>query len=261
MFGESGVGWTGDADRQTSGLEHGERFEQVVTAQGVHNEVVAREDLGEILLGVVDDDIGSEVADKLFLGAVGGGGHMGPEVLGKLDDGGSQPPGAGVDENFLPGLDVCPLDQDLPGGQRDQRDRCGLLQRQGGRLERDVIFVDGDVLGEGPDAKVAGACKHLVADREAADVRADLADHTGNVVAEHEGCLVLQELFELAVADHAVQRVDTRRAHPDENVTVTDLGSGTSAARTSFLPYRATTNAFMWSFPFNGVRPHLATTR
>ena len=26
------------------------------------------------------------------------------------------------------------------------------------------------------------------------------------------------------------------------------LGSGTSAARTSFLPYRATTNAFMWSF-------------
>ena len=116
-------------------------------------------------------------------------------MLGKLDDGGPQPSDAGVDENLLPGLDVCLFDQDLPGGQRNQWDRSGVLQRQGCRLERDVIVVDGDVLREGPDAKVAGACKHFVADREAADVSANLGDHTGNVVAEHEGCLVLQELF------------------------------------------------------------------
>ena len=50
LFGESGVGWTGDADRQTSGLEHGKRLEQVLPAEGVHDEVVAREDLSEILL-------------------------------------------------------------------------------------------------------------------------------------------------------------------------------------------------------------------
>ena len=138
-----------------------------------------------------------------------------------------------------------PLDQDLPGGQGDQRDGGGLLQRQGGRLERDVVLVDGDVLGEGPDAKVAGTGVHLVTDGEAADVGADLGDHAGHVVAEHEGRLVLQELFELAVADHAVQRVDTRRAHLDENVSAPGSGAGTSAARTSSLPYRATTNAFM----------------
>ena len=158
-------------------------------------------------------------------------------MLGELDDGGPQPSGAGVDENLLPGLDVCLLDQDLPGGQRDQRDGGGLMQRQSGRLERDVVFVDGDVLGEGPDAKVAGACEHLVADGEAADVGADLGDHTGDVVAEHEGRLVLEELLELAVADHAVQRVDARCAHLDENVAVyRPSGSGTSAARTSSLP-------------------------
>ena len=222
---------------------------KVLTAQGVHNEVVAREDLGEILCGVVDDDVGTEVADQLFLGAVGGRGHVGPEVLGELNDGGPQPSGSGVDEDSLPRLNVRPLDQHLPRRQRDQRDGCGLLQRQGGRLERDVVFVDGDVLGEGPDTKIAGPCEHFVTDGEAADVGADLGDHTGHVVAEHERWLVLEELFELSVADHAVQRVDARCAHLDENVPVTDLGSGTSAARTSSLPYRATTNAFMWSFP------------
>ena len=47
LLGESGVGWTGDADRQASGLEHGERLEQVLPAEGVHHQVIAREDLGE----------------------------------------------------------------------------------------------------------------------------------------------------------------------------------------------------------------------
>ena len=88
-----------------------------------------------------------------------------------------------MDENLLPGLDVRLLDQDLPGRQRDQRNGCGLMQRESGRFERDIVFVDGDVLGKGPDAEVAGACEYLVTDSEAADVGSDFGDHTGYVVA------------------------------------------------------------------------------
>ncbi len=144
------------------------------------------------------------------------------EMLGELDHGRSEAAGPGVDENFLTGLDLRPFDQDLPGSQGDQWYRAGLGHGQGGRLERDVILVDRDVLGEGADAKVPGAGEHLVAHLEAADAGADLGDHTGDVVAEREGRLVLQKLLELAVPDHDVQRVDARCAHPDQYVGVAD---------------------------------------
>ena len=151
---------------------------------------------------------------------------MRAEVLGELDDGGAQPAGAGVDEDLLPGLDLGEVDQGLPGGQRDQRDGCGLVQSERGRLEGDVVLVDGDVLGEGPDAQVAGSGVDLVADLEVRDVGPDLGHDAGDVVAEHERRLVLQELLELAVADHLVQRVDAGRAHPDQDVTAADVGLG-----------------------------------
>jgi hypothetical protein len=45
-------------------------------------------------------------------------------------------------------------------------------------------------------------------------------------VAEHERGPVLQEPFELPVADHLVQRVDAGRVHPDQDVAVSDGGLG-----------------------------------
>ena len=53
-----------------------------------------------------------------------------------------------------------------------------------------------------------------------------LRHHAGDVVAEHERGLVLQEPLELAVADHLVQRVDAGGAHLDQHVSVADLGLG-----------------------------------
>ena len=79
---------------------------------------------------------------------------------------------------------------------------------------------------EGPDPQVAGASVDLVAYLEVAYGRADPGHHAGDVVAEHERGLVLQEPLELAVADHLVQRVDAGGAHLDQHVTVADLGLG-----------------------------------
>ena len=143
---------------------------------------------------------------------------MGAEVLGHLDDRGPETAGAGVDEDLLAGLDVGDVDQGLPRGQRHERYGGGFLERQRPRLERDVVGIDGDELGEGPDPQVTRAGVHLVADLEVAHVGAHLGDHSGDVVTEDERRLVLQELLELAVADHLVQRVDAGRSDVDEHV-------------------------------------------
>ena len=100
------------------------------------------------------------------------------------------------------------------------------MQGERGWLGGDVVAVDRDVLREGPDPQVAGAGVDLVAYPEVAYGRADPGHHTGDVVAEHERGLVLQEPLELAVADHLVQRVDAGGAHLDQRVTVADLGLG-----------------------------------
>ena len=132
------------------------------------------------------------------------------------------PPAPAWTRTFWPGLDVGDVDQGLPRGQRHQRHGGGLLERQRGRLEGDVVSVDGDVLGEGADAQVARSGVDLVADLEAADVGADLGDDAGEVVAEDERPLVLDELLELAVADHLVQRVDAGRPDVDQDVAGPD---------------------------------------
>ena len=150
-----------------------------------------------------------------------------------------------MDEHLLAGLNLSDIDQRLPGGEGDQGNGSGLVQGQRRRFECDVVLVDRDVLGEGPDTQVAGARVDLVADLERADGAADLRHHAGDVVAEHERLLVLDELLELAVADHLVQRVDACRADLDQHVTVADLRLGDVGGAEPSLPYFSTTNAFM----------------
>src|SRR5215212_2761929 len=115
------------------------------------------------------------------------------------------------------------VDQGLPSSQCHQRHRRRLVQGERVRLGRDVVLVDRNVFGEGPDPQVAGTGVDLIAYLEAPYGGADPGYHAGNVVAEHERRPVLQEPLELAVADHLVQRVDAGGAHLDQNVTVADL--------------------------------------
>jgi len=86
--------------------------------------------------------------------------------------------------------------------------------------------VHGDQLGEGPDAQVAGPCVDLVTDPEVGDGGTDADDDPGHVVAQDERRLVLDQLFELPVADHLVERVDARGADADQHLVAADLGVG-----------------------------------
>jgi len=128
-----------------------------------------------------------------------------------------------VDQDLLAGPEVRDIDQGLPRGERDQGNGCRLVERQRRWLERHVRSVEGNLLGEGTDALVARSGVDLVTDLEAAEVRADLRDDAGEVMAEGEGALVLDELLELPVADHLVERVDAGRPYVDQDVVRTDL--------------------------------------
>ena len=90
---------------------------EVLAAERVHYDVVAREYFGEVLFPVVHDHFRAETAHQLGVLGTRGRCHRGAEVFGELDDGRSQAAGAGVDQDPLPRLEVGAVDEDLPGGQ------------------------------------------------------------------------------------------------------------------------------------------------
>src|SRR5829696_9253473 len=91
-----------------------------------------------------------------------------------------------------------------------------------GGLDREVVLVHGDALGEGADAAVARSRVDLVAHGEARHGRPDAGDDTGEVVAEEEWRLVGEEQLELAVADLCVKHVHAGRVDLDQHVVVAD---------------------------------------
>src|SRR5690348_6830217 len=85
-------------------------------------------------------------------------------------------------------------------------------------------MIDRDVFRKRPDAQVTGTSVNLVAYRIVAHFGTDTRHDAGEIVPEHEWCLVLKEQLELAIAHHLVQRVDASGSHPDQNVTGPDGG-------------------------------------
>ena len=123
-----------------------------------------------------------------------------------------------MDEHLLTGLKVGTFHEDLPRSERDQGDGRCFLEGERLGLERHVVLVDRDELGERSRAQVAGPGVDLVTDPEVADVRPDLGDDAGHVVPEHERRLAFDQALELPVAGHLVQRVDACGAHSHQHV-------------------------------------------
>ena len=110
MAGEGWVRRAGDADGRPPGFRT-ERLGEGVSALGVQDDVVVVGDRFEVLGSVVDDDVGTEVADPFDVAGAGRRGHRRPQVLGQLDRGGADAPGAGVDQHLLAELQVRSLDE------------------------------------------------------------------------------------------------------------------------------------------------------
>jgi hypothetical protein len=92
------------------------------------------------------------------------------------------PPGAAVDEHVLAGLQVRSLDERLPRAQCDERHGGRLGHEEVPGLDREIVLVHGDALGEGADAAVARSRVDVVAHGEARHGRPDAGDDAGEVV-------------------------------------------------------------------------------
>src|SRR5213596_725566 len=104
LGGEVRIGWADHADGQAARLEDSQRLFQAGRSEGVQHDVVSGQDVGEVLLGEVDDLVGTQSADAVDVVGVSRGGDMGAEVPRDLDNSRSESAGTGVDENLLAGL-------------------------------------------------------------------------------------------------------------------------------------------------------------
>ena len=130
LTGEGGVRRPDHADRETAGLEDGQRLLQVGAAQGVKDDVKAAEHVREISLGEVDYLVGAQVADPFDVLGVGSGGYIGTQILRQLDHGRTQSSSTSVHEHFLTCLDSGQIDEALPRCARDKRHGSCLRQSQ-----------------------------------------------------------------------------------------------------------------------------------
>jgi hypothetical protein len=131
-----------------------------------------------------------------------------------------------VDEHFLTGLQIGSLDEHLPGGQCDERHRGCLGHGEARRLDREIILVHRDALGEGAYTAIARPRVDLVPHGEARHGGPDAGDDTGDVVPEHEWGLVGDKQLELPVADLRVKHVHAGRVDVDEHIAVADRRLG-----------------------------------
>src|SRR6267142_487820 len=174
---------TGDGNELSTGLQHLEGLFERVLAQSVQDDVIAAQDLLEILLRVVDDDIRAETFDQIDIRRARRSRHRCADVLCELNGECAYSTGTRVDQDSLAFLQVGAFNQYLPGCQTHQRDgRCPFHGEVLG-LQRHVSFIHGDEFRERPDPVLMRPRIHLVAQLEPSHFGPDTDYDPGPVVA------------------------------------------------------------------------------
>src|SRR5581483_11364005 len=166
----------GDRGEGAARLEHPHRLVERRGVQAVQNQVIAAQEGCEVILLVVDDDVGAQALHQFDVRGAGRRCDAGAQVLRQLDGNGPDAAGAGVNKHLLSLPQPGALDQRLPGGKGDQGNGCRLLHCQRPGLDGQVGLLHGEVFREGADLIVGGPRVHLVAGLEVTDAGAD-PDH------------------------------------------------------------------------------------
>ncbi len=151
----------------------------------------------------------------------GGGDHRQPgEAARELDQDRADAAGAAGDQqrariDALARHGAEPVEQQFPGGDRGQRQRGGLRERQRLRLAADDALVDQMKFRVGALAQDRAGVKHFVARLEQRDVGADGIDDAGGVIAQDLGLALGRGG---ALADLVVDRVGRDRLDGDPDV-------------------------------------------
>src|SRR6266702_2849323 len=183
LLSERYIRRTGDGNELSTGLQHLEGLFERVLAQTVQDDVVAAQDLVEILFLVVDDDIRAETFDQIDIRCARRSRHRCADVLCQLNGECAYSTGTRVDQDFLALLQVGAFNQYLPSCQTHQRDGRCLFHGEILGLQRHVSFIHGDEFRERPDPVLMRPRINLVARLEPSHSGPDTDYDPGHVVA------------------------------------------------------------------------------
>ncbi len=186
IFGRLFIG--GDGDGEASGLDEGKRAQEGVSADGVEDDVDGLGD-GFFEAGglIVDDFVGSELADEGGGGGGGGGDDVGPVQVGDLDGEVADGSRGTVDEDAVAGMEVAVFEEALPGGEGADGDGGGLEGSEGDGGGRDEGGLGEAELGERARGEPVVHAEDGLAEGEVVDVGAKGSDGSGELVGGN-GC-------------------------------------------------------------------------
>src|SRR5690606_24963752 len=176
-------------------------------------------------LAVIDHVMRTQLADPgLGFRTRGGADHgQAGQAPRQLSKDRTDTPGGAYDQQALALIgrtfgDLQTLEQQFPGGDGRQRQRCRFGERQAGGHGADDAFIDQVQLAVGPGTVDGTGIEHPVAGLEQAHCTAHRLDYTGSVPAEYLGGAVLRGD---ALADLGVDRVDRNRPNLYQQVVRT----------------------------------------
>src|SRR5215211_5630567 len=192
----------------------------------VEDQIVALLALGEVLVPIVDDVIGTDGSDHLHLLRAANACYVRTERLGDLHCVGPHSSRRADDQHLLPRLDLSLVAQGLQGGRAHDGENRRLLEGEVRRLGRELVLGCACVLG----VRALSDAEHFIARPEPAHILADRLHHPGYVRAE-DGVLgraetVAREAYREGQTRHDVPDVPThaRRMHVNQYLVVGDLG-------------------------------------
>ena len=135
----------------------------------------------EVLSRVVDHLVRAGRSDRVDVLRAADAGHVRSERLGDLYGERADASRRAVDEDLLPWSDLPLVAKSLQGGEPRHRYRRRLLEREVGRLRRELVLGSAHVLGEGAAALAEyfiarSKLRHVHADRLNVSCHVDAGD-------------------------------------------------------------------------------------
>src|SRR5450759_2214288 len=175
----------------------------------VEDKVVTLPTLGEVLLGVVDDVVSANGADHVDVLRAAHAGYFGAECFGDLNGERPEASRRSVDQDLMTWLDLPLIAKQLESCGCGHSDGRGLLEREVGWLQEELILSSTRVLGKGARAPA----ENLIAESEFRDIFADCLDRSGDVRSRNRVLWLAQpdrhaRDIRLASHDHQVADMD-----------------------------------------------------
>ena len=178
------------------------------------------------MLSVSDDDVRAEGAHIVGVGGTGSAIDFGTQKLGHGDGDATDTPCPRLNKHGITRFETSKFKQRLPGGQTDQWQPRGFIERNIFRLWRDRVGVDRQELGIAAvlDGPGKGEADDVVAHLPIGHVGASLNNTPRYVPARYHRECPADVFLQLTRPQTAVDRIDSRGGDLDQDLIGRDLG-------------------------------------